>query len=309
MPVADAFRYLSGLGAQCVEIGVGGFPGDAHLSAADYLADRGKIDEFKGILADNSLTISAFSAHGNPIHPVREKAQKDHEAFVNACKIAEKFGVDTVVTFSGCPGDQPGAAHPNWVTCAWPPEFLDLLEWQWNEVLIPYWKETAKIAESYGVTKIALEMHPGFCCYNPRSLMRLREAVGPAIGANFDPSHLFWQGIRPSDAIKYLGDAIHYFHAKDTKVDQSNVNVNGVLETTPLDDALHRGWLFRTIGYGHDAAEWKEIISALRAVGYDGVISIEHEDMLMSINEGLERAVAFLKDMIFYQGLPKVWWV
>lgn len=307
-PVEEALAYLAGLGVQTVELGTGGAPGNAHLDPVAALEKPAVLDHLRAALDKHQLTISAFSVHGNPVHPDKAVAEKDHTDFVNTCKVAQKMGVDTVITFSGCPGDQPGAKYPNWVTCAWPPDYLEVLKYQWEEVLIPYWKNTAEIAASYGVTKIALEMHPGFCVYNPRTLLQLREAVGPAIGANFDPSHLFWQGIKPVEAIKAMKGAIHHFHAKDTRVDDFNVAVNGILETTRYDDVLHRGWVFRTIGYGHDQAEWKAIISTLRAVGYDGAISIEHEDGLMSIEEGLEKAIEFLKPMLMYEPPAQMWW-
>jgi sugar phosphate isomerase/epimerase len=307
-PVEEAFAYLAKLGVQTVEIGCGGFPGNAHLDPVKALNNPGIIKNIQSALKVNNLTISALSVHGNPVHPDKTKRDKDHEDFVNTCKVAQKLGVDTVITFGGCPGDTPDAKYPNWVTCAWPPDFLDVLKYQWEDVLIPYWKETAALAASYGVTKIALEMHPGFCVYNPRTLMQLREAVGPAIGANFDPSHLYWQGIDPVEALKAMKGAIHHFHAKDTRVDAYNVAINGVLETTRYDDFLGRGWVFRTVGYGHGEKEWRDLISTLRAIGYDGSISIEHEDGLMSIEEGLEKAIDFLKPILMYEPAAQMWW-
>ncbi|MCL2387394.1 MAG: sugar phosphate isomerase/epimerase [Defluviitaleaceae bacterium] len=306
--LAEAFGYLAGLGVQSVEIGTGGFPGNTHLNPVEVLNDPSKIEELKGLLEKNNLTISALSCHGNPVHPNKEIAVKDHEDFVNTCKLAEKLGVDTVVTFSGCPGDHAGAKYPNWVTCAWPADFLEILKYQWDDVLIPYWKNTADLAKNHGVTKIALEMHPGFCVYNPRTLLQLREAVGNSIGANFDPSHLFWQGIQPVEALKAMKGAVYHFHAKDTRVDNFNAAVNGTLETTRYDDILNRGWVFRTVGYGHGESEWKSIISTLRAIGYDGAISIEHEDALMSIEEGLEKAINFLKPILMYDKAAEMWW-
>ena len=152
-------------------------------------------------------------------------------------------------------------------------------------------------------------MHPGFCVYNPETLMRLRKAVGPLIGANFDPSHLFWQGIDPVAAIRYLGDAIYFFHAKDTKIDPINCPVNGVLDTQHYSDEIHRAWIFRSVGYGSDMRYWKDIVSNLRLVGYDYVMSIEHEDSLMSQNEGLTKAVSFLKEvMTFEDKMTDMWW-
>lgn len=304
----EAFKYLSSLGVQALEIGCGGYPGNTHLNPEEFLANPEKIDAYKELLKKYNLEISAFSVHSNHVHPNKEIADKAHKEFINTCKLAQKFGVSTVVTFSGCPGDHPGAKLPNWVTCSWPPDYLEVLDYQWNECLIPYWKAATKEAAQYGVDKIALELHPGFSVYNTSSLLRLREAVGPAIGANFDPSHLFWQGINPVEAIKALKGAIYHFHAKDTKLDAHNVEVNGVLDTGSYGDTLGRSWLFRTVGYGHDYSTWKDIISTLRAVGYDGAISIEHEDALMSVKEGLESAIKFLQDVILFETPAEMWW-
>ena len=166
----------------------------------------------------------------------------------------------------------------------------------------------AKFAAEHGIKKIAFEMHPGFVVYNPETCLKLRAAVGDIIGANFDPSHLFWQGIDPCAAIKALKGAIYHFHAKDTKIDTRNCDVNGVLDTKHYGDILERSWVFRTVGYGHGKEVWNDIISTLKAVGYDGAISIEHEDGLMSPNEGLEKAIAFLKEVIIYQNAGDMWW-
>jgi sugar phosphate isomerase/epimerase len=293
---------------EAVEIGSGGSPGTGHCNPGALLAEPQKLQAFKDALAKNNLAVSALSCHSNHVHP--DKAVRDEAAreFTATLKLAEKLGVRTVVTFSGCPGDQPGAKYPNWVTCAWPPDYPKILEYQWDDVLIPFWKGAAAEAAEHGVDRIALELHPGFCVYNTATLLRLREAAGPAIGANFDPSHLFWQGIRPAEAIKALKGAIHHFHAKDTKIDAANTSVNGVLDTGSLGGLEKRSWLFRTVGYGHDAGEWKEIISALRLVGYDGAISIEHEDAFMSIEEGLDKAISFLKPIIMREPPISVFW-
>ncbi|MCL1862735.1 MAG: sugar phosphate isomerase/epimerase [Defluviitaleaceae bacterium] len=307
--VEESFKYLSELGVQSVEIGTGGFPGNTHLNPVEALDDPAKVTELQQLLKKYNLTISALSCHGNPVHPNREIAEKDHNDFENTCRLAQKLGVDTVVTFSGCPGDHPGAKYPNWVTCAWPNDFGEILKYQWDEVLIPYWKKASEFAKQHGVTKIALEMHPGFCVYNTASMLKLRAAVGDSIGANFDPSHLFWQGISPTEAIKALKGAIFHFHAKDTRVDKFNTAINGVLDTSSYGSLVDRSWLFRTVGYGHNESEWRDIISTLRATGYDGAISIEHEDAFMSVEEGLEKAISFLKPILMYDSAANMWWV
>ena len=218
--------------------------------------------------------------------------------------LAEKLGIDTIITFSGCPGSDPDAKLPSWVTCPWPDDFLETLNYQWNDVLIPYWKEATQFAKAHGVTKIALEMHPGFCVYNPETLLKLREAVGDVIGANLDPSHLIWQGIDPVMAIRALAGAIYHVHAKDTKVDDANTSVNGVLDTKHYGDEIHRSWIFRTVGYGHGEDYWRAFVSNLRLCGYDKVLSIEHEDSLMTIDEGLKKAVEVLDRVMIKEEKP-----
>lgn len=308
MSAEDAFAYLHSLGVQTVELGTGGYTNNNHLKPEVYLNDDNKIEEFKALLKKYDLEISVLSCHGNPVHPNKAIAAEYHQVFVDTCRLAQKLGVDTVVTFSGCPGDCSTSKRPNWVTCAWPPEYGETLDWQWNEVLIPYWKEAAKLAESYGVKKIAFEMHPGFCVYNPATLLRLRAAVGDIIGANFDPSHLIWQGMDPVAALRELKGAVYHFHAKDTKVDPYNKARNGVLDTGSYGDLMDRSWVFRTIGYGSDTQMWKDLMSNLRMIGYEGSVSIEHEDGLMSVKEGLEKAIAFLKDVIITEQPAEMWW-
>lgn len=305
----EAFAYLSQRGVQTVELGTGGSPGNTHCNPAELLADPAKLENFKGLLAKYNLSIGALSVHSNHVHPNAEIRATAAKEFTLTLQLAQKLGVDTVVTFSGCPGDCDTARYPNWVTCAWPDDYQQILQYQWDDVLIPFWKQAAQEAAGYGVTKIALEMHPGFAVYNPASLLRLREAVGPAIGANFDPSHLYWQGINPPDAIRALKGAIYHFHMKDTQMFPAMCSINGVLDPTSLAKIETRSWLFRTIGYGHGEIEWKEIVSALQAIGYNGSLSIEHEDILMSVEEGLNKAISFLQSIIIHDRPGDAWWV
>lgn len=304
----DALAYLKSLGVQAVELGCGGFPGKAHADPGQLLQSETKFQAFVDLFRKHDLMISGLSCHGNPVHPDSATRQAFHEDFEQTVLLAEKLGVNVVNTFSGCPGGSPQDATPNWVTCPWPPDFLDILEYQWHEVLIPYWEKAVKFANDHGVNRIALEMHPGFCVYNPETLLKLREAVGDSIGANVDPSHLIWQGIDPVAAIRTLKDAIFHFHAKDTKIDPLNTAVNGVLDTKHYGDEINRSWLFRTVGYGNGSQFWKDVVSSLRMVGYDYVLSIEHEDSLMSVNEGLKKAVAFLQDVLIYESTGDMWW-
>ena len=308
MSTEDAFKYLHSLGVQTVELGTGGYTNGNHCNPDVLLADESKIDELKALLKTYDLEISALSCHGNPVHPDKAVAAEYHRVFVNTCKLAQKLGVDTIVTFSGCPGDSPDSHYPNWVTCAWPDDYPKILDYQWNEVLVPYWKKMTAFAAEHGIKKIAFEMHPGFCVYNPATCLRLREAVGPILGANFDPSHLIWQGIDPVEALKALKGAVYHFHAKDTIIDKHNASINGVLDTKNLGLVAERSWVFRTIGYGNDTKLWKDMMSTLQLIGYDRSVSIEHEDALMSVQQGLEKAIAFLKDVMITEQPTAAWW-
>jgi sugar phosphate isomerase/epimerase len=308
MPFEQALDYLASTGVKTVEIGTGAYTGTAHCDADALLASDQKAKDFLRAIASRGLEISCLSVHGNPIHPNREIATAHDAAFRRCVHLAQKLDVDVVTTFSGCPGGAPGDKQPNWVTCPWPPEYLEILDYQWKEAVIPYWIETTEFARKNGVHKIALEMHPGFVVYNPETLLKLRQAAGPEIGANFDPSHLIWQQIDPCAAVRALQGAIWHVHAKDTGVQQWNSRVNGVLDTKHYADELRRSWIFRTVGYGSPRHFWCDFVSALRMTGYDGALSIEHEDSLMTAREGLEKAIRFLQSIVLEEPKGTVTW-
>ncbi len=307
MPLENVFNKLKGLGVNTVELATGNYPGNAHCKLS-MLDNPAELKEFRQKLDDYGVTISALSCHGNPLHPDPTQAQAAQAVNRSTILLAEKLGVSVVVDFSGCPGDSRNAKRPNWVTCPWPPDYLEILEWQWSEVVFPYWVERAAFAAQHGV-KIAIEMHPGFVVYSPETLLKLRDVAGPTLGCNYDPSHMFWQGIDPIGAIRILGDSILHVHAKDTQLYPANLVRTGVLDTKPYTDERNRGWIFRTCGYGHGAEWWKEFASTLRMFGYDGVLSIEHEDSLLSPEEGLTKAVQFLNQVVIQEEPGKPWWV
>ena len=310
LPFEQMLDKVVEFGLESIELGTGYYPGQAHCNAKFLLENPSELTKYKKAIEDRGLMISGLSFHGNPLHPDKKIAKESHETWRDTVRLAKELGVEVVNGFSGCPGDHPGAKYPNWVTCAWPPEYKEMLDWQWNEVVIPYWKEESKFAADHGIHKIAFEMHPGFVVYNPETLLKLRDAVGESIGANYDPSHLVWQGIDPVESIKVLGkaNAIFHFHAKDTYLDQGNVKVNGVLDTKHYSEIINRSWTFRTVGYGQNEKFWKDIVSALRTVGYDYVLSIEHEDMLASVDEGLGKAVSLLNQILFKEKMTEMWW-
>jgi len=307
VPFEEALDKAVAAGVSAVEIGSGGLPGSPHCTVDELLESTTKRQEYMGAITSRGLILSAFSCHDNPVHPNPETAKKADEDFRKSVRLASLLDVPVVNAFSGLPAGAPGDTTPNWVTCPWPPQFLEMLDYQWHDKTIPYWKEAAKFAEDHGV-KVAFEMHPGMLVYNVDTLLRLRDAVGPVLGCNFDPSHLFWNGVDPVAAIRKLGDAIFHVHGKDVYVDPLNVAVNGCNDNKPYDQIPARSWTFRSIGYGHSTKTWKDIVSALRLVGYDYVISIEHEDALMSVDEGLAKGMATLQEACIFEPPGEMFW-
>lgn len=309
MSFVDMLDYVKESGLSTVEIGTGGYPGNAHCPLDELLEDEQKRNSYLKEVTSRGLSISAFSCHGNPLTPDKKFAEESDSILRKTIQLASLLGVPVVNTFSGTPGDSEEAKYPNWPTVAWPAEYADLLEWQWENKLIPYWKEIGTFAEQHDV-KIGIELHGGFLVHTPYTLLKLRERTCTAIGANFDPSHMWWQGIDPVAAIKILGKvgAIHHFHAKDTYIDQDNVNMYGLTDMQPYGNVESRAWTFRSVGCGHSIQEWSDMMSTLRIYNYDYAVSIEHEDPLMSIEEGFTRAVKNLNDVLIRERPSEIWW-
>ena len=304
----EALDEIQRLGLEAVEIACGNYTGNKHCNPQQLLGDSSELSAFKKKIADRGLIISALSCHGNPLHPSPDISEAHRKVQRETIELAAKLDVDRIVTFSGCPGDSDASKYPNWVTSAWPEDYPKVIQWQWKEKVIPYWRREVEFAEKNGIYKIALELHPGFVVYNPETFLKLREHCGKVIGVNFDPSHMFWQGIDPLAAIRELGESIYHFHAKDTFLDSRNILVNGVLDAKSYSEMKDRSWYFRTVGYGHDQIVWKNMMSMLRLAGYDHVISIEHEDLLLSRDEGLRKAVEFLKPILLREKPTEAWW-
>ena len=304
-----ALDYCQKVGLEAIELPVGAYPGKPFFEPDEILNDKSAQQKIIEDCKKRGLEIVGLAVHGNPVSPNPETAAEHDQAHDVAVRLAPKLGTDVVINFSGCPGGGPGDKQPNWVTCAWPPEYGQVLEYQWNEVLIPYWSKKNAAAANEGV-KIAFEAHPGFCVYNTETILKLRAGGGSQLGANLDPSHFFWQGIDPVESARVLGDAgcIFHVHGKDTGIDPHNMRINGGLDTKSYADLHKRSWVFRTCGYGHGDEFWKPFVSMLRTKGYDGVISIEHEDSLMSVQEGFEKAVAYLRSVMITQKAGDAWW-
>src|SRR5882724_7535299 len=291
---------VTALGLEAMEIGTGGYPNNKHCPLDDLIADKAKAKAWLKKFEDRNIRVATLSCHGNPVHPNATHASKDADTFRKTVQLAEMLEVKVIVGFSGCPGGTPQDTQPNWITYRWPPEFNEMLQWQWKEKVVPYWKEAAKFAREHGIKRLAFEMHPNFVVYNPRTLLKLREAVGEEIGANNDLSHLFWQGCDPVEVIHFLGKqgAIFHAHMKDTVLFPENLAKYGVLNFAfDKDDLVNASATFRAVGYGHGASLWKSVLQAYMDIGYEGILSIENEDPILSGEVGVERAAYVLKNI------------
>ena len=296
----EMLEKVSALGLEAMEIGTGGYPNNKHCALEELIADKSKARAWQKKFEDKGIHVATLSCHGNPVHPNAQHAQKDADTFRKTVLLAEMLGIKVIVGFSGCPGGTPTDTQPNWITYRWPPEYDQMLAWQWKEKVIPYWKEAAAHARSHGIKRLAFEMHPNFVVYNPRTLLQLRGAVGEEIGANCDLSHLFWQGCDPVEVIHFLGKqgALFHAHMKDTVIFPENAAKYGVLNfASEAKDLPEASDTFRAVGYGHSASLWKAVVQAYMDVGYEGILSIENEDPILPGEIGVERAAYVLKNV------------
>lgn len=291
----DMLDNAQRMGVDGIEVNTGGWSTASHCDLNRMLSDASARRAFVSEFEARGLQIASLNANGNPLHPT-DKAQS--ECLKDTIRLAGEMGIKTVCTMSGLPAGAPGDSMPNWVVSSWPPETQTMLNYQWNQVLVPYWLEIVELAKAAGVERIALELHGSQCVYNVPSLLRIREEVGPIVGANLDPSHLFWMGADPYSAIDALGEAIYHVHAKDTVLNKPVQATTSLLENGSLTDIRSRSWSYITLGYGHGEEWWRQFCYRLLMVGYDRWLSIEHEDVLLNSLEGLEKSVALLQGVM-----------
>ena len=278
-----------------IEMNTGNWSSAPHLDLAALLADAGTRKKFLSAFETRGLELIALNANGNQLHPTDGRRQS--ATLQDTIRLAGKLGVASVVLMSGLPAGGPDDRTPNWIVSSWPRETGQILTWQWREKLLPYWRELAELAKQNGVRKLCVELHGSQLVYNVPALLRLREEIGEIVGANLDPSHLMWMGADPLAAVDALGDAIFHIHAKDTYLNPKNQPTTGLLESGSLTDIPARSWTYVTLGYGHDEHWWRTFCYRLRMVGYDGWLSIEHEDLMLSRVEGVRRSVDLLKSV------------
>jgi sugar phosphate isomerase/epimerase len=300
---AAMLRWLQAHDVHQLELGCGAYPGTRHADAHLLLADAQQRRALLADLAAHHIALAALSCHGNPLHPDPAVAQAHDRDLAATVELAHALHVPVVVCFSGQSGDRPdpdnAGAHfstPNWPVVAWPDDFQTLRTWQWEERLIPYWKKMAHRAQQLGV-QLALEMHGGFAVHNPATLLRLREACGPALGANLDPSHCWWQGMDPLVSVELLGAALFHVHLKDTVFNARALAENGVLDATAFSQPARRAWHFAMPGDGHGADFWRQLLQSLQRVDYRGVLSIEHEAPIAPLL-GVPQTLRFMRELV-----------
>jgi len=292
----EAAKASGVLGLEALEIGMGNWSAAPHANLQSLLESKEKRREFLSVFEQNGLSLAALNCSGNQLHPV--DGERQSKVVYDTVRLAGLLGVDTIVLMSGLPGGGPKDLTPNWVICAWPPETREILDWQWNEKLLPYWEKLAAFGKEHGIKRFCIEMHGHQLVYNVPTLLKLRQATGPIVGANLDPSHLFWMGADPLAAIEALGDAILHVHAKDTYFNDGALNLTGRLETIGHENVKDRAWSYITLGIGHGEQWWRRFCYRLRVNGYDGWLSIEHEDIILSRMEGMRRSVDLLKSAL-----------
>lgn len=295
LPLHEILKHAERMGLSGLEVNTGGWSTAPHFNLAQMLDSTASRREFKRSFENHNLEIIALNANGNPLHPTQPE---QGQCLKDTIRVAGELGIKTICTMSGLPEGQAGDRMPNWVVASWPPETQTILRYQWEERLLPFWSEIADLARENGVERIALELHGSQCVYNVRSLLKLRDAIGPVIGANLDPSHLFWMGADPLAAAEALGEALYHVHAKDTLLNAPVQAVDSLLENGSLMDVAARSWSYITLGFGHGEQWWRQFCYRLKMAGYDGWLSVEHEDVLLNSLEGLEKSVALLKGVM-----------
>lgn len=296
MPFEEMLCTVASLGYESVEIACGNWSKAPHMDLDSLLASADKRRDFLQAIESRGLKLEALNCSGNQLAP-NEEGRLHQEVVEKTFRLAGILGVKNIVMMSGCPGGSPADATPNWIITSWPPITTRILNWQWESVLIPYWEKTVELAASCGIEKIALENHGCQMVYNPETLIRLRDAVGPMVGMNLDPSHLMWMGGDPIAAVHKLGAArIYHVHAKDVRLERNYVGADGVLDTKTIDCFASRAWNYVALGHGHDVRWWKEFLSVLSMEGYNGPVSQEMEDLTMPALTGVQKSTAVLKE-------------
>ena len=310
----EAIEVVRDLGLTGIELNSGGFLPSLHIPTYDQILESDAArDDFLGIFDGTGVSIAGLNCNGNPLHPKAAIGDAHAGDVRRSIQLAERLGQDRVVTMSGLPGGEPGAAVVNWVVNAWNSAALDVLDYQW-EVAAKFWRETDRFAAEHGV-KVALELHPQNLVFNSADVHKLIELTGAThVGVELDASHLFWQQMDPVAVVRHLGELVLHAAAKDVRVNPEWAALNGVLDNSfrrlgsdePRTNLggdewanewpKQSAWDFVALGKGHDTAFWTEFLRAIHEVDPEMWVNIEHEDVSLGRIEGLEVASKVLRD-------------
>lgn len=292
MPYTEMLDFCVAQGVKAVEIGTGNWSSAPHADLDALVSSEAVRTRWYDEMRRREIALCALNCSGNPL-----AYQKDWDVTEKTFQLAKQLGVKKIVMMSGLPAGCPGDQTPVWITTSWPPETQDILSYQWNEVAIPAWKRLAAMAADCGIQQIALENHGMQLVYNPETLLRLREAVGPIIGMNLDPSHLFWMGGDPIEAARVLGEhgAIYHIHGKDSRPERRMSGPNGMLDTKSIGQFRDRAWNYVSVGAGHGVQWWQEFFSVVRMAGYNEDVALEMEDLTLPMLDGHLASLATLK--------------
>lgn len=302
----EGLEFCQRLGVQTMELAATGPSAKKYCDVERLLADDDARKHWLETYQAHGLEIYSFSGHGTPLVPDKQIAGEYSQEFRRACELMEKLGVTRMALVAGLPEGEVGGTLPMWIVNTDLPMFRDALEWQWEERLLPYWREHGKIASDHGVT-LCFEPQVNDMIHTPEKLKRLHDEIGDVVACNFDVSHMWVQQIDPLEAIHYLGDLIQNVHLKDTLIHVPNQRLRGMFDSTPIDQPARRSWTFTIPGWGHDEQEWRELITALRFIGYEGILSLEMESEYIEIQEGLEKSAEFIRPMLLKNPPGPAW--
>ncbi len=294
----DMLDKVKSLGLDAVEMTAGGWGARKHVNTQELLTDQAKFNEFQAELEKRGMRISALNTSCNPTWP-SATGEEYAKSMYDCATLAGKLGVKKLVAMAGLPAGAPGDTTPNWITStvSWPDFMAPAYEYQW-EVTIKFWKEFAAHCEKCGVEQIAIEEFPGTMVWSASTLLKLREAVGPMIGINLDPSHMMILGADPIAAARALKGCIFHVHGKDARIERGLADVDGLLEPRPVEESANRTWNYVAVGCGKDLQWWKEFFSVVHMMGYNGDVSLEMEDLTMTVAAGVETSIDALKATI-----------
>jgi len=299
LPFTAMLDKVKSYGISGVEMTAGGWSPCPHVKTEELLSSPEKLEQFRQELAEREIRIVALNCSGNPLAP-GELGDTHTKSSYRAVELAAKLGVKKIVMMSGLPGGCAEDRTPNWITStvSWPDYMPEVIRYQWNDVAIPWWKQFVRHAKQHGVEQIAIEEFPSQLVYNPTTLLRLRNAVDDMIGMNLDPSHLIAMGADPIAAARVLEGAVFHVHGKDARIERGLAEIDGLLEYQPVTNTKTRTWNYVAVGCGQDLKWWKEFFSVLRMTGYDGDVSLEMEDLTMSVEAGLQTSIDALNQTL-----------